>query len=117
MPAFPTVDIDPNEVIPVRVVGSGASGQAAITDRSGTITAGGSAQVLAAANTARSGFAIQNISVNDLWISPVGTAAATQPSIWLPAGSYYEFPQGGVPGTAISIFGATTGQAFSAREW
>ena len=49
MPAFPTVDIDPNEVIPVRVVGSGASGQAAITDRSGTITAGGSAQVLAAA--------------------------------------------------------------------
>ena len=88
-----------------------------LTDRSGTITSGGAAQVLAAANAARTGFLIQNVSVGDLWINSLTTAVAAQPSIWLPAGSYYEYPSTGVPLTAISIFGATTGQAFAAREW
>lgn len=87
------------------------------TNRSGTITTGGTAQVLMAANTSRKGFFIQNISTGDLWISDLGTAAASQPSVHLPASSYYEPPLNGVPTAAISIFGATTGQAFSAREW
>jgi hypothetical protein len=91
--------------------------QATYTDKSGTVTSGGAAQVLMAANTARRGFLIQNNSTADLWISSVGTAAATQPSLWLPAGSYYEPPETGVPTTAVSIFGATTGQTFTAREW
>ncbi len=90
---------------------------ATYTDKSGTITAGASAQTLAAANISRKGFFIQNLSSGDLWIRTTGTAAATQPSVWLPSGSYFEFPVGGVPTTAISIYGATTGQAFSAREW
>ena len=89
---------------------------AAETNRSGTITSGGAAQVLMAANTGRLGFWVQNLSVGDLWISTVGDAAATQPSMQLPAGSFYE-PSTGVFGGAISIYGATTGQAFSAREW
>lgn len=87
------------------------------TDRSGTVTSGGVAQTLMAANTSRKGFFIQNQSTYDLWISSLGTAAATQPSLWLPAGAYYEPPDIGVPTAAISIFGATTGQAFAAREW
>lgn len=87
------------------------------TDKSGTVTSGGVAQTLAAANASRAGFWIQNQSTGDLWISSVGTAAATQPSLWLPAGSYYEYPSTAVPSAVISIFGATTGQAFAAREW
>lgn len=87
------------------------------TDKSGTVTSGGTAQVLAAANNYRRGFWIQNQSTGDLWINPTGTAAAAQPSLWLPSGSYWEAPQDGVPAGAISIFGATTGQAFAAREW
>lgn len=87
------------------------------TDKSGTITSGGAAQTLMAANTSRKGFFIQNQSAGDLWISSVGTAAATQPSLWLPPGAYYEPPVTGVPTAAISIFGATAGQAFAAREW
>ena len=87
------------------------------TDKSGTVTSGGVAQTLMAALPSRCGFIIQNLSTSDLWISSLGTAAATQPSIWLPAGSYYEPPESGVPVSAISIYGATTGQAFAAREW
>ncbi len=98
-------------------VSIGSFQKATYTDKSGTITSGGAAQTIAAANTARRGFLIQNQSTSDLWISSVGTAAATQPSIWLPAGSYYEFPVNGVPTAAISLFGATTGQAFAAMEW
>lgn len=90
---------------------------ATLTDKSGTITSGGAAQTLMASNASRRGFMIQNQSTGDLWISSLGTAAATQPSLWLPAGTYYEPPSGGVPTAAISIFGATTGQAFAAREW
>jgi hypothetical protein len=88
-----------------------------ITDRSGTITSGGTAQVLAAAAKGRTAFQIQNTSTGDLWISEVGTAAATQPSIWVPPGAFYTSPSNGAPTSAISIFGATTGQSFSAREW
>lgn len=94
-----------------------ASAQAAV-DKSGTITLGGQAQTLANANSNRKGCVVQNVSSGDLWLNDVGgTAAAAQPSIWLPAGSMYTCPSGGGGTTALSIFGATTGQAFSAREW
>jgi len=99
--------------LPVKASGNSAT----YTDKSGTGTSGGVAQTLAASNASRTGLWVQNQSTGDLWISSVGTAAATQPSLWLPAGAYYEFPETGVPTTAVSIFGATTGQAFAAREW
>lgn len=100
----------------VTMAGSDSLDSASYTSRSGTITSGGAAQTLAAANTARRGFFIQNVSTGDLWIRDGGTAAATQPSIWIPAGAFFEYTNG-VPTTALSIFGATTGQAFTAREW
>ena len=85
------------------------------TDKSGTITTGGVAQTVAAFNDARRGFWFYNVSDEDMWISEQGTAAASQPSIKIPAGALYEFPV--VPNSAISVFAATTGKAFSAREW
>ena len=84
---------------------------------SGTITAGGTAQALAAANPSRIGFWVQNHSAGDLWVSEIGTAAAAQPSIRIATLATYESPITGCPGGALSIFGATTAQAFSAREW
>lgn len=87
-----------------------------VGDKSGTITSGGVAQTIAAANASRHGFLIQNNSTGDLWLNTI-TAVASQPSIWLPAGSYFEFPPNGVPLTLISLYGATTGQAFTAKEW
>ena len=86
---------------------------------SGTITTGGTAQQLAAAFAGRKGCAIQNQSAGDLWINDLGTAAATQPSIKVPAGAQYLCGAGGggASAGALSIFGATTGQAFAGREW
>ncbi len=87
-------------------------------DVSGTITTGGTAQQLVGRDSNRRALFIQNVSANDLWISEVGTAAASQPSIRIDAGATfradsedYEF---GLT-NAISIFGGTTGQQFSAR--
>jgi len=83
---------------------------------SGTVASGGVAQTIAAAAPNRRGCIIQNQSTADLWVSSIGTAAATQPSFRVPAGAQY-ICSTPASGGAISIFGATTGQAFAAREW
>ena len=91
--------------------------EAKIKNRSGTVTSGSTAQALMATNKGRGGYWIQNLSAGDLYISDVGTAAATQPSMRIAAGGLYESSITGCPTNEISIFGATTGQVFSAREW
>jgi len=87
------------------------------TNRSGTITTGNAAQQLAPVNLARKGYFVQNVSAGDLWISTESTAVLNQPSIKLIANAFYESPVGLPPSGAISIIGATTGQAFTAREY
>lgn len=109
-----SVAVDASNPLPVTVIG-GSSGT--LVSRSGTITAGGAAQVIAAANAARKGYMIQNVSSGDLWFSTLGPAVLNQPSIKLAAGQSYETPASGFGTGAISIIGATTGQAFAAREW
>ncbi len=91
---------------------------ATITSRSGTIATGATAQTLMAANATRKGWFIQNNSTGDLWVNRFGgTAIAGQPSLLIPAGALYETPDGGSGGNALSIYGATTGQTFTAAEW
>ncbi len=104
-------------IIPVVSVGASAGSQVTLTDRSGTITAGGTAQTLMALNAARKGFYIQNTSSADLWFSSVGTAAVAGSSMRIVSGALYECPSYAVPTSAISIYGATTGQSFAAREF
>lgn len=87
-----------------------------ITDRSGTIATGGVAQTLMAANSQRRKFKLQNISGGDLWWSATGTASAGAGSFRLSPGDYYETPPDFCPTTTVTIFGAVTGQAFTARE-
>lgn len=90
-----------------------------LVDRSGSITAGGTAQALAAANSARRGWRLQNTSNGDLWFNDTGGTASVGGAACfkVAAGGYYETPNGGASQTAISIYGATTGQTFSASEW
>lgn len=85
------------------------------TNRSNDITLGGTAQPLAAANTARRGLTGQNISTADLWINEVGGTAAvdTAGSYRVTAGDTFEVNTS----DAVSIIGATTGQKFTATEW
>ncbi len=106
------------------VVGSATNGTpfsystATITSRSGTIATGATAQSLMVANAARKGWFIQNNSTGDLWVNRFGgTAIAGQPRLLIPAGALYETPDGGSGGNALSIYGATTGQTFTAAEW
>lgn len=104
-------------------VGNGlpiTSSNVTVTNRSGSITTGNTAQQLMAANSLRKGFWIQNISAGDLYISDVGTAtnnSVTPNSLVIKPDVIYESPFGGTSSAAISIIGATTGQKFVAREW
>lgn len=98
------------------VDGEGDTG-AVYVSKSATIVTGGVAQQLMAANAARKGYKLQNQSNGPLWINVLGAATADNNSLQIPAGAYYEPPPKGIPLTAISIIGATTGQAFFAREY
>lgn len=85
------------------------------TNKSGTITTGGAAQNVCAANTKRKGFWFQNVSDTDMWLYELGTAVADQPAVKVAAGQAFEFPVTTIG--AISVICATTGKKFSAREW
>lgn len=86
-------------------------------DRSGSVTTGGVAQNVVGTNIGRSGFWIQNLSNNDLWINDLTTATGASPDLKLVSGALYESPIHCAPTTAVSVYGATTGQSFAAREW
>lgn len=84
------------------------------TNRSGSITTGGTAQALAPANASRVSLTAQNISTADLWVNEIGGTAAANT-----AGSYRVIAGGAfavATNQAISVFGATTGQAWTATE-
>lgn len=88
------------------------------TDRSGTVTAGGTAQDAAAANTARRYLLIVNpkSSTTRLWFNLGTTAVQASPSIALDPGD--SFVQEGmyVDTGRVSIIGPTTGAAFTVKE-
>lgn len=87
-----------------------------VTDHSGTVTTGGVAQSLMAANPGRRFLFIQNVSVGSLWINFTTTAVANPPSIHIPTGTSLMFDGSFVSSEAVSIFGATTGWAFVAKQ-
>ena len=91
---------------------------AAASDGSGTVAAGGSAQTLFGGAVPANGFLVQNNSSAALWICDTGTASAGGASLQLAAnGGIFVTPDGYKPAGAVSLFGATTGQAFAARRW
>lgn len=88
-----------------------------LTNASNTITSGGTAQTTVASNASGYNYLIQNNSMGDLWFSTLATAVQSQPSIKLPAGAAYETPDSLKAVGALSVIGATTGQAFTIRKW
>jgi hypothetical protein len=86
------------------------------TDRSGTLTTGGAAQQIAAANSSRKQFFFQNLSNATMWVN-FGTAAVQgEPSIAVLPNYSLSF-DGVVDTGLVSVIGATTGQAWTAKEW
>ncbi len=90
-----------------------------ITARNATIIAGGAPQQLMAANANRTGWRIQNLSADILYWNDTGVEAgpATAGSSALQPGQDYVCLPGAATLNAIRIYGATTGQKFSAGEW
>lgn len=71
----------------------------------------------AAANAGRRGFAVQNQSGGNLWLSGSGTATADQNSLLLAPGDYFESAPHHTGTGALSIIGTAAGQPFYAREF
>src|SRR5438477_3016006 len=105
--------VGPQNPLPVINAAGGVAG-----DGSGAVATGGSAQTLFGGIVPANGFLVQNNSSVALWISDAGTASAGGASIQLAAnGGIFATPSGYKPAGAVSLFGATTGQAFAARRW
>lgn len=96
---------------------SDTSNRVTFTNRSGTITTGGTAQNAAAEKKGRSYFFLQNPSTEteSLWFSMDTTAVAASPSIELQPGQSYESGSTVSIG-AVSVIAATTGHKFTAKE-
>lgn len=115
-PAEPVTRDNPLPMTPMGADGQAGSPLPSGTNRSGTITTGGTAQQLAAANAARRFLRGQNISAGDMWLreSANGDAAAPDAagSFKVGSGQTFEASTSGV----VSIWSATTGAKFTALE-
>ena len=91
--------------------------QGTLTDRSGTITLGGTAQTLAAASATRKYLLIENLDLtNPLWINFTTAAVQSQPSIRLGVGGSFSMEAGFISTELVSVIAATTGHAWAAKE-
>lgn len=91
-----------------------------MTDGSGTITAGGTAQTVFAVGTVINGYEIINPDPGeDLWLSDTATPVANGTgSIRVAAnGGGYTTPLSAQPVGAVQVVAATTGHKFTARKW
>jgi len=87
-----------------------------LTDLSGSIAAGNTAQPLAVANPSRNYFFVQNISSDTLWIDFGTTAVQDQPSVKLSPTAVFTMEGSFISTDDISIIGSTTGAKFVAKE-
>lgn len=92
-----------------------AQGGGALTDRSGTVTAGGTSQQIAAANASRKCFFYQNTSDETQYLN-FGAAASAANSIEIASKGYWENPPNFCPTGTVNMLGATTAKSFTAKE-
>ncbi len=86
------------------------------TNRSGSLAAGATSQVLAAENRERRYLFIQNISDETMWINFGVAAVQDQPSVQLTAGASLTIDGGVISTQAVNIIGTTAGKKFVAKE-
>lgn len=89
-----------------------------MTDKSSTITTGGTAQAAIAAGLVINGFQVSNPDPsNDLWISWSTTALANGTGSHRVAANGGEYVSDFRTNNAVSIVGAVTGQKYTASYW
>ena len=86
-----------------------------LTPASGTITTGGTAQTLFAANPNRSYLFVQNTSANLMTVTVTGTTPSATVGIALPQYAAYEATSAVSTGP-IQVWSATTGGTFHALQ-
>lgn len=97
--------------------GASAGGQSvALTDGSGTITTGGTSQQIFAANATRQYLFVQNLSTGNLYINFGAAATQGSGSILLLPNSSFVMEDQTVTNQTVNIIGATTAQAFTAKQ-
>lgn len=96
--------------------GGGGATRGPITDGSGTISVGGTSQVVFAANPIRKYLIFQNQSSGDLWINFGIAAVQSQPSIRVFPGESFLMEGSHISTDSINVIGATTGQSFAAKQ-
>jgi archaellin len=105
--------------------GPGINKQGTLTDRSGSITTGGTAQTLAAVNASRRYLLVQNplsattqgiATAESLFINFTTTAVAGEPSIELAPGDIFVMEGSAVSTELVSVIAATTGHKWTAKE-
>jgi hypothetical protein len=106
MPVSPTT--------PLPVINTGG---AAAIDGSGSVAMGGTAQTLFGGIVPVNGFLVANNSSATLYVSDVGAASVGGASIPIGAGAVFMTPSGYRSSGPVSLYGATTAQAFAARRW
>jgi hypothetical protein len=87
-----------------------------LTDRSGTLAAGGVAQTVCAANGVRKYFLFENVSTADLWINFTTAAVIGEPSIRITPKGSLVMESSFISTEAVSVIGATISQAYTAKE-
>ena len=87
-----------------------------VTNLSSTITTGGTSQLVAASNTSRKYFLIQNISDTDMYLGVGYTPTTTTGILLAKNGGGITFESGFIPTSAINVLCATTGKAFVALQ-
>ncbi len=85
-----------------------------LDDASGSITTGGTSQVVVAENFDRSYLLFQNHSDTDMWLNFGAAAVAGQPSIKIPAGVAYT--PSFVDNRSVNVLCATTGKQFTCKQ-
>ena len=90
---------------------------AAASDGSGTVGTGGTAQTLFGGVAPTNGWLVANNSSAAIYVSDVGVATAGGGSVPVAPGAVFATPPGYKPAGPVSLYGATTGQAFAARRW
>ncbi|MFZ3235144.1 MAG: hypothetical protein WA417_13505 [Stellaceae bacterium] len=99
---------------PLPVINTGGT---TASDGSGAVTAGGSAQTLFGGVTPVNGWLVANNSSATLYVSDVGAATPGGASIPIAPAALFATPSGYKPAGPVSLYGATTGQAYAARRW
>lgn len=115
-PAAGSSSTTPNFVVPAT---------STVTDRSGAITTGGTAQQLTGPSTTRKRIIVQNpctaatqniATAENLYVRTTGTASAAGGSWELQPCYTFDTGPGPAPPAAITVFAATTGHRYTATE-